>query len=85
MKTFSQVVKIFFSAFLQIFAIAVQTKNYAQSQYVYAFLTSLLISSMWIINTSNIVKKCKWTKVAYMLGSACGGLAGIALHDYILS
>lgn len=73
----------FVSAFLQIFFIAVQTKNIAESAYVLAFLTSLGISLTWIVNANSVVKRGWKERIAYACGSATGVVAGIFLYDKV--
>ena len=77
-------IRVFLSSFLQIFGIAVQTKNIANSQYLYAFLTSLLIGATWIFNTNRVVKGTWGERIAYILGSATGVVVGTWLHDVLL-
>ncbi len=78
-----------FVPFLMMLAISFQTKNIARSGaeeifYVYAFFTSVFIGTCWILSVDNVVNKDRISKFLYILGSAFGAVAGMAIHDFIL-
>lgn len=73
----------FISAFIQVFLIAIQTKNIADSNYALAFFTSVGISASWIFNANSVVKKGRAEKIAYGAGSAIGVVAAIATYNLI--
>ena len=73
---------IFFLAFIQLSLIAVAQRNASQCRYGANFLTSIAIAGMYLINMKLIVKGDfdLITCALYLLGSACGTIAGMFLH-----
>ena len=75
----------FLIPYLMILIISTNIKAVIQSQYIYAFLLSMLISTFWIFNVNSITKGDNLSKLLYIVGGAFGAISGIALHDFFLS
>jgi len=79
--TMKTIIITFISAFLQVFFIAIQTKNIAYSNHVMAFLTSIGIGCAWMYNANSVVKNGRAEKIAYVCGSSTGVVSAIILYD----
>lgn len=77
------IVLTFISAFIQVFLIAIQTKNIADSNYTLAFFTSIGISASWIFNANSVVRKGRAEKIAYGGGSATGVVIAIVTYNFM--
>lgn len=69
-------------SFVQVFLVALQTRNCAQSRYLAGFLTSLFIGATWLVIVHDmVVSNFSWDKSAvYILCQAVGWLTGTYIH-----
>ena len=69
-------------AFVQVFLVALQTRNCAQSRFAAGFVTSLLIGTTWLVLVHDMVaNNFTWSlSVTYIISQAVGWLAGTYLH-----
>jgi len=74
--------RIALMAFTQVFLVALQTRNCAQSRYGAGFVTSILIGSTWLVLIHDMVaNNFTWgLSVTYVISQAGGWLAGTYLH-----
>jgi hypothetical protein len=71
--------KIFFTSFLQIGLVAVNTYLITQLIWIGIFIVSFLISYLWAINVSKISVSTKQAKIVYALGAGCGAVSGLLI------
>jgi hypothetical protein len=71
--------KIFFTSFLQIGLVAVNTYLITQLIWIGIFIVSFLISYLWAINVSKISVSTKQSKIVYALGAGCGAVSGLLI------
>lgn len=70
----------FFRAWIQVFLVAVNVTHISQQEYVWAFVTGVLISVVWLINVRASVRIDTATEaVAYVLGAGLGTVSGMWL------
>ena len=69
-------------AFVQVFLVALQTRNCAQSRYMAGFLTSVMIGATWLVLVHDMVaSNFTWSMSAtYIVCQAIGWLAGTYIH-----
>jgi hypothetical protein len=74
--------RIALMAFVQVFLVALQTRNCAQSRYGAGFVTSLLIGSTWLVLVHDMVaNNFTWgLSLTYVIGQALGWLTGTYIH-----
>jgi hypothetical protein len=71
--------KIFFTSFLQIGLVAINTYLITQLIWIGIFIVSFLISYLWAINVSKISVSTKEAKIVYALGAGCGAVSGLLI------
>lgn len=71
--------KIFFTSFLQIGFVAVNTYLITKLIWIGIFIVSFLISYLWAINVSKISVSSKKDKIVYALGAGCGAISGLLI------
>jgi hypothetical protein len=71
--------KIFFTSFLQIGLVAINTYLITQLIWIGIFIVSFLISYLWAINVSKISVSTKQAKTVYALGAGCGAVSGLLI------
>ena len=71
--------KIFFTSFLQIGLVAINTYLITQLIWIGIFIVSFLISYLWAINVSKISVSTKEAKIVYALGAGCGAVNGLLI------
>jgi hypothetical protein len=71
--------KIFFTSFLQIGLVAINTYLITQLIWIGIFIVSFLISYLWAINVSKISVSTKQAKIVYALGAGCGAVSGLLI------
>lgn len=77
--------KLFFTSFLQIGLVAINTILLARGYVLGIFLASFTISLIWTFNVQKIsVSKLK-EKIVYSLGAGCGAVAGFYIINQILN
>lgn len=76
--------KIFFTSFLQIGLVAINTYLITQLIWVGIFIVSFLISYLWAINVSKISVSTKQAKIVYALGAGCGAVSGLLILTLFL-
>lgn len=69
--------KLFFTGFLQIFFVAVNTYLISKSNLIGVFLCSFLISFIWAHNIKKIVFGSIKSYFTYSLGAGVGSLCGL--------
>jgi len=77
--------KIFFTSFLQIGLVAVNTYLITKLIWVGIFIVSFLISYLWALNVSKISVSTKEAKLVYALGAGCGAISGLFILQLILN
>jgi len=76
--------KIFFTSFLQIGLVAINTYLITQLIWVGIFIVSFLISYLWALNVSKISVSTKQAKIVYALGAGFGAITGLIILNLIL-
>ena len=71
--------KIFFTSFLQIGLVAINTYLITQLIWIGIFIVSFLISYLWAINVSKISVSTKQAKIVYALGAGCCAVSGLLI------
>lgn len=74
--------RIALMAFVQVFLVALQTRNCAQSRYGAGFVTSILIGTTWLVLVHDMVANNFTTglSVTYVVSQALGWLTGTYFH-----
>lgn len=67
-----------------VFAVSAHTKNVAESQYLFAIFSSIVVSCFWIFSVNAITKSDNIAKALYVIGALLGTLSGIAFYDFFL-
>lgn len=69
-------IKIFFSSFIQVFLVAVNT-IFLQNGYIPGIaIVSFLISWIWVGNVKKANISTRFERIVYATGAMCGGLSG---------
>lgn len=76
--------KIFFTSFLQIGLVAINTYLITKLIWVGIFIISFLISYLWALNVSKISVSTKEAKLVYALGAGCGAVVGLLILHFII-
>jgi hypothetical protein len=71
--------KLFLTAFLQVFLVTVNTVFITKNDYLGVFGVSFFISLFWTFNVKSIAFSHNRDKYIYSFGAATGGLAGLIL------
>jgi hypothetical protein len=79
-----QNIKIFFTSFLQIGLVAINTVLIAKGYVLGIFLASFTISLLWSYNVSRVALSDVKRKLIYSLGAGFGAVAGYYLINFIL-
>ena len=79
-----QNIKIFFTSFLQIGLVAINTVLIAKGYVLGIFLASFTISLIWTYNVSRVALSDVKRKLIYSLGAGFGAVAGYYLIHFIL-
>lgn len=79
-------IKLFIFGFLQVFFVAQQTRNAAQSRYIQFFFTSMLIAFIWSYAIKELfIERFDLLHIAiYGIGTGFGGIVGILLHKKLM-
>lgn len=76
--------KIFFTSFLQIGLVAINTYLINQLFWIGIFIVSFLISLLWAFNVAKISVSTKKQKLVYALGAGCGAITGLFILKLFL-
>ena len=68
--------KIFFTSFLQISLVAINTILLQKGYVIGIFMASFTISFLWCYNVSKVSVSTRMAKILYSLGAGCGGVFG---------
>jgi TM2 domain-containing membrane protein YozV len=77
-------VQIFFTSFMQVGLVAINTLFITRLFWVGIFIVSFLISLIWCFNVSKISVSKLSDKLLYALGAGCGAVVGLGLVKMIL-
>jgi len=72
------------SAFLMVFFLGVQMKNLQHNEILLAGLTSVGISSLWLINVNGAMRNGA-CKAAYVVGASLGAMSAIPFYGLLSS
>lgn len=75
--------KLFFSGYLQVLLVAVNTVLLARANYVGVTAISFLISFVWSYNVKRTALGTLGDRLLYSTGAALGGLSGLLLGELI--
>ena len=70
--------KLFFTAFIQVYLVSINTIFLATAMYVVVAVAGFLISYVWTGNVRRIAVSTQQQRVVYSLGACIGGLCGLA-------
>jgi hypothetical protein len=76
--------KIFFTAFLQIALVAINTYLITHLIWIGIFFVSFFISMLWAYNVSKVALSHKVDKFIYALGAGCGAITGLIVLQFFL-
>ena len=76
--------KIFFTSFVQIGLVAVNTLLIAKGYIIGIFLASFTISLLWSYNVSKIALSDIRKKLIYSTGAGCGAVGGYLILSQII-
>lgn len=75
--------QLFFTGFLQVFFVAINTYFITKQFYAGVFATSFVISFIWSFNVRKVAFGSMKDRITYSLGASIGGLSGLALASFI--
>jgi hypothetical protein len=75
--------QIFFTSFLQIGCVAINTVLIAKGYVLGIFFASFTISMLWAFNVSKIALSDLKRKLIYSLGAGCGAVVGVLILKYL--
>lgn len=78
-------IKIFFTGFLQVFFVAINTYFITNKQYIGVAIISFIISFIWSFNVKRVAFGTNTDRVVYSLGASLGGLLGLLVGVYFLN
>lgn len=70
---------LFFTGFLQVFLVAINTLLISKQQYIGVFIISFFISFIWSFNIKKVAFGNMNDRLIYSTGAAIGGLSGLFL------
>lgn len=70
-------VQLFFTGFLQVFFVVINTYFITKQYHVGMVITSFLISFIWSFNVRKVAFGGMKDRIAYSLGASIGGLIGL--------
>jgi hypothetical protein len=76
--------KLFATAFLQVFFVAGNTLFISKTNYVGVAVFGFAISYLWTMNVKKVTAGTTSERLIYASGAMCGGLAGMFLSSLIL-
>ena len=76
--------KLFFTGFIQVFLVAINTYFISQLFYSGIGIVAFLISFVWCFNISKISVGSIKDKVVYSLGASVGSLSGVFISSLII-
>ena len=71
--------KLFFSGFVQVSLVALNTYLISRVWYVGVFVASFGISFVWSWNVKKVAFGSTMERIVYALGAACGAVCGLAV------
>jgi hypothetical protein len=75
--------KLFFTAFLQVFFISIQVICLTRKLYLGVFLVSFTISFIWSFNVSKIAFSNLKGRLIYSSGASIGALTGLLISELL--
>lgn len=76
--------KLFVTAFLQVFFVAVNTVFISRQMFFGVFLAGFVISFLWTLNVARTACASWIDRVVYALGAACGSVSGAMLAYHVM-
>lgn len=78
--------KLFALGFLQTFFIAQQSRNYAQSRYMAAFITSVIVGVVWGYALKGLMVDDfpAYLIFTYAVGTGAGAIVGTLFHKRVM-
>ena len=76
--------KLFLTAFVQVFLIAVQTVFLANSIYLGVIIVGFGISYIWTWNVSKVAFGTNKDKFIYACGAGCGSICGLMISKLFI-
>ena len=77
--------KTFFTSFLQVGLVAINTFLITHLYWLGIFIVSSLISLLWAFNVSKIAISTINQKLIYAIGAGCGAITGLFILKTILT
>ena len=74
---------LFFTGFLQVFLVAMNTYQIAHKYWVGCFVVGFLISFIWSWNVKKIAFGKLSERIIYASGAACGTIAGLLFVTFL--
>ena len=78
-----QKVKIFCTAFVQVFFVCINIKFISSNNLAKTFLSSFLINLLWTINIRKMAFSNNIERLIYSLGAASGSLSGLIILKHL--
>ena len=73
-------ITLFFTAFLQVFLVALNVVHISTGRYAWAFLTGFAISWVWWLNAHSAAHEAGMLpQLVYAAGAGCGTISGMAI------
>ena len=76
--------KLFVTAFIQVFLVAFNTWLIANEVYEAVFVVGFLISFVWTFNVKKVTIGTMKDRIIYSLGAAFGSLSGLVVGVFII-
>lgn len=76
--------KLFLTAFIQVFLIAINTVLISKSIYVGIFVSTFMINMVWSYNVKRVSIGDFNDRVIYSLGASLGSITGVFIINYLI-
>jgi len=78
-----QKLKIFFTAFIQVFCVCINIKFIASNNITKTFISSFFINLLWTINIRKMAFSNNIERLIYSLGAASGSISGLIILKHL--
>ena len=83
-RYYFNMIRLFITAFIQVFLVAVNTIFLAKSIWIGVMFASFGISLTWTLNVGKVAVGTWQDRFVYSFGAMCGSLTGLLITKWIL-
>jgi hypothetical protein len=85
MNDILSILLVIITSFMQVLFIGLQTRHFAESKILGSGITSIFISSFFIINSYYVVMEGWSHRIAYIIGCCIGSMLSIIIYNKFLN